>query len=312
MNAGSSQTINGMRLRRRAFTLIELLVVIGIIAVLTALLLPTLASARRQANSARCLAHLRQIGNAFHLYSADYEGDWPVTLQDLPDDASTGHRPAVYPVQSLYWTDFLLPYLIKSKGGTPTYAQQIAEARQAFAGCPEWTAPPPEAPGTTSVSPVGYPESQHDVGYGMNYYPSARHDYPSDPYRFPNGLETSVRSQHFYFQGAIAMGKYYKMTQWTKPAERLLVVDSTIWLLAMSPTNAAGDIAPQPATRALARGPGANQIDRYRHGRYPQVKDGNFDPAGGRVAFNALFCDGSARTMYDVREGYKAIRMRYP
>lgn len=54
--------------RRRAFTLVELLVVIGIVAVLLALLLPTLRRAREAGNRATCLSNLRQIGQGIFVY----------------------------------------------------------------------------------------------------------------------------------------------------------------------------------------------------------------------------------------------------
>jgi prepilin-type N-terminal cleavage/methylation domain-containing protein/prepilin-type processing-associated H-X9-DG protein len=55
----------------RGFTLIELLVVIGIIALLVAILLPSLARARQQADATRCLANLSGIGKGLVIYQTE-------------------------------------------------------------------------------------------------------------------------------------------------------------------------------------------------------------------------------------------------
>ena len=58
-----------MHSRRRGFTLVEILVVIGIIAVLIAVLLPTLQKVRSAGNRAVCLSNERQLLLAMQLYA---------------------------------------------------------------------------------------------------------------------------------------------------------------------------------------------------------------------------------------------------
>ena len=58
---------------KRAFTLIELLVVIAIIAILAALLLPSLARAKNQARTIICLSNQKQLHLAWQMYANDTE-----------------------------------------------------------------------------------------------------------------------------------------------------------------------------------------------------------------------------------------------
>ena len=85
--------------KRSAFTLIELLVVIAIIAMLLAVLMPALKSAKMAVKRLVSSSNMRQIGIAINLYADDNRGFFPETTHTVSTDKS--------------WIYTLSPYLSK-------------------------------------------------------------------------------------------------------------------------------------------------------------------------------------------------------
>jgi prepilin-type N-terminal cleavage/methylation domain-containing protein/prepilin-type processing-associated H-X9-DG protein len=106
--------------KKRGFTLIELLVVIGIIALLAAILMPSLANARELAKGAACLSNLKNIGSGLMVYNSDNKGFFPSSYHYINGASSGGgyHN----------WTSDLTPdeyTLGVTSGKYPKYAEQF-------------------------------------------------------------------------------------------------------------------------------------------------------------------------------------------
>ena len=98
--------------KHTCFTLIELLVVIAIIAILAAILLPALNSARERGRTASCINNLKQIGNGVSMYIGD--------TGFLPSGTAWGDS----------WSARIIPYIggpapVAYENGYPCYDKTV-------------------------------------------------------------------------------------------------------------------------------------------------------------------------------------------
>jgi len=84
-------------MKKRGFTLIELLVVIAIIAILAAILFPVFMSAKEKSRQAVCVSNMKQLANAYEMYSQAYDGRCEIYLYGGWPPKAT-------------WVDLLNPY----------------------------------------------------------------------------------------------------------------------------------------------------------------------------------------------------------
>ncbi|MCP4250606.1 MAG: DUF1559 domain-containing protein [bacterium] len=117
---------NARRPAWNAYTLIELLVVISIIALLLAILLPSMSRAREQARTTKCLANLSQIGHATAMYLNEHNECPPLSPEEKLKTHTSGNGKTVVEVTTTcHWGGRRAEWLHSTDGGPETQQRPL-------------------------------------------------------------------------------------------------------------------------------------------------------------------------------------------
>ncbi|HEV2294068.1 MAG TPA: hypothetical protein VGR35_09430 [Tepidisphaeraceae bacterium] len=223
-------------------------------------------------------------------------------------------------VDAAYWFNFLAKYVTKAKGGTadPDFQSQATFQETVVWGCPAFQKYPDN--GIRAEWQPGF------VGYSWNPHPSFTATNPAAGVRRP--ADTFRNNEQIDRCGVIStddfatfQNRWFRITQYTRPAERALIADSVGWILEANAVPASGAIPGQKLHYARPEfanpgGTGQTTFDWYRHGRVPPVEStvngGYFRSEGGKVSYNILYLDGHVVRSIDRRDAYRCTRMRFP
>lgn len=112
----------------RGFTLIESIIVVLMLAILLALVLPSLRTAREQSRRTVSLSNLRSHVQVFSVYATDFTDTWPyftdprATQTVLYDDPNGGVFPIEYFLAHAFWNVALAPGYYEGNARHPSFS----------------------------------------------------------------------------------------------------------------------------------------------------------------------------------------------
>jgi len=310
--------LNRLRGHRRAFTLVELLVVIGIIALLISMLLPALQAARRQANTVKCLAQMRNFGNAFLIYSNDNQGYFPMSFHAYEPSGESWGAVTTARTRAKRWPDFVGKYLNNGRtvnedgtglsnaanGFQDTIATLKANERSVFWGCPSYY----DAQRTYQLQ--AYPGWSINTSISSTHFGYAMNQYCFAPAPVSRNAATGIANWTYHagsgaFTSTGASGWYFKQSQYKRAGERCLIADNAHrdmsvgtgnpWWHAFTTLNWQNkEMPPVPDIFSFT-------LDFNRHGK-KTIGNGY-----GDKSMNVLFVDGHAATV-SVKEAHQSVR----
>lgn len=311
-------------LSRKAFTLVELLVVLAIILLLMALLLPAVQRVREAANKLVCANNLRQIGQAVNLYLASNQQLYPSGGGDnpLPRTLNPIGLPSSRLEQDWGWMYQILPYLDQ---------ENLWKLRSNNSTVPSYVSPfgiDPFADAEIVSTPVETyfcPSRRSPMAFNTENGKRALNDYAGNYGAFTLYLESGEyhspcanalgyqegKPQNPFRNGIFVKSRFFKGTGHT-----LTAIDSSIHVRDVSDGMANTILAADKRINATylneakfgdTDGFTAGYIaDTLRSGALPPARDFNDEKANAAsdrfgsahlYGINAVFCDGSVRTI---------------